>query len=118
MNVVLLLLSLFISGHEFPGLYIEELPRHCWAADNTTVVVSSGWHSKVELLAVNTLSGDLIKLSRDEAIGRWQALCIRDNIVIAALSSLNAMPQVKEQDTFILKEYMNVCDNSIVASVF
>ncbi|OQR75296.1 acylamino-acid-releasing enzyme-like [Tropilaelaps mercedesae] len=66
------------TSHEFPGLYIDELPRHCWAADNTTVVVSSGWHSKVELLAVNTLSGDLIKLSRDEAVGRWQGVLTAD----------------------------------------
>lgn len=60
------------TDNEFPGLYMDALPKYCWASDNTTVLVSSIWHSKVELLAVNTVSGDLIKLSRDETVGSWQ----------------------------------------------
>lgn len=33
-------------GNEFPGLYLTSLPQNCFISDNTTVILSSCWHSK------------------------------------------------------------------------
>lgn len=82
------------AGNDFPGLYLKELPQNCFISDCTTVILSSCWHSKWEVIGINTEFGDLMKLSRDETVGYWQVLTVKENFIVAALSALNSTPHI------------------------
>ncbi|KAG0416183.1 hypothetical protein HPB47_006640 [Ixodes persulcatus] len=81
-------------GNEFPGLYLRSLPHNCFISDLSTVILSSCWHSKWEVIGVNTANGDLLKLSRDETVGYWQVLTVKENFIVASLSALNSTPHI------------------------
>ncbi|XP_077541030.1 acylamino-acid-releasing enzyme-like isoform X1 [Haemaphysalis longicornis] len=81
-------------GNEFPGLYTESLPQNCFINDGSTVVLTSAWHSKWEVIGVNTNYGDITKLSKDETVGCWQVLAVKENFIVASLSALNSTPHV------------------------
>ncbi|XP_064488040.1 acylamino-acid-releasing enzyme-like isoform X1 [Ornithodoros turicata] len=82
------------AGNDFPGLYLNKLPQNCFMSDCTTVVLSSCWHSKWEVIGINTEFGDLMKLSRDETVGFWEVLTVKENFIVAALSALNSTPHI------------------------
>lgn len=81
-------------GNEFPGLYLQSLPQNCFISDLSTVILSSCWHSKWEVIGVNTANGELLKLSRDETVGYWQVLTVKENFIVASLSALNSTPHI------------------------
>uniref|UniRef100_A0A023GNQ5 Acylamino-acid-releasing enzyme n=1 Tax=Amblyomma triste TaxID=251400 RepID=A0A023GNQ5_AMBTT len=81
-------------GNEFPGLYLNALPNNCFAADGNSVVLSSAWHSKWEVVGINLTYGEVTKLSKDETVGCWQVLTVKDNYIVACLSALNSTPHV------------------------
>ncbi|KAH7937548.1 hypothetical protein HPB49_013000 [Dermacentor silvarum] len=89
-------------GNEFPGLYLNALPQNCFIGDGNTVVLSTCWHSKwasalniffVEVI-INLTYGSITKLSKDETVGCWQVLTVKENFIVACLSALNSTPHV------------------------
>lgn len=82
------------AGNEFPGLYTDSLPQNCFVNNGNTVVLTSAWHSKWEVIGVNTNYGDVTKLSKDETVGCWQVLAVKENFIVASLSALNSTPHV------------------------
>uniref|UniRef100_A0A1E1X5B5 Acylamino-acid-releasing enzyme n=1 Tax=Amblyomma aureolatum TaxID=187763 RepID=A0A1E1X5B5_9ACAR len=81
-------------GNEFPGLYLNTLPNNCFSADGNSVVLSSAWHSKWEVIGISLTYGEVAKLSKDETVGCWQVLTVKENYIVACLSALNSTPHV------------------------
>lgn len=81
-------------GNEFPGLYLNALPQNCFIGDGNTVVLSTCWHSKWEVISINLTYGSITKLSKDETVGCWQVLTVKENFIVACLSALNSTPHV------------------------
>ncbi|KAL3194183.1 hypothetical protein MRX96_016319 [Rhipicephalus microplus] len=81
-------------GNEFPGLYLNALPQNCFIGDGSTVVLSTCWHSKWEVIGVNLNFGTITKLSKDETVGCWQVLTVKENFIVACISALNSTPHV------------------------
>ncbi|KAL1417073.1 hypothetical protein MTO96_027133 [Rhipicephalus appendiculatus] len=82
------------AGNEFPGLYLNALPQNCFIGDGNTVVLSTCWHSKWEVIGVNLNFGSVTKLSKDETVGCWQVLTVKENFIVACISALNSTPHV------------------------
>jgi len=80
------------SVDEFPGIYAEHLDETCWSEDSQRVVLSSVWRSRRELIMVHVETGAVTRLTNDLAVGAWNLLDIRKDLMLAACSSPSQPP--------------------------
>lgn len=78
--------------HVFPGMsyYKPVLPMNC-CIGNKTLIVHSNWHTTHILLAVDTATGSVIKLTHD---GNWTLLDVMDNVIVASYSNPSTPPHL------------------------
>ncbi|RYR79508.1 hypothetical protein Ahy_A01g004321 [Arachis hypogaea] len=79
----------------FPGLYCTTIHNNPWLLDNSTMIISSIWHSSEVLLSVNVLSGEVAHISPADPSFSWNLLTLDGNNIIAICSSPVDVPQIK-----------------------
>ncbi|KAH7665829.1 Acylaminoacyl-peptidase protein [Dioscorea alata] len=79
----------------FPGLYCANLLYHPWLSDGFTLVMSSVWGSTQVILAINTLSGRISRISPTDSNFSWNVLAIDGDNILAISSSPVDPPQIK-----------------------
>jgi len=77
---------------DFPGIYADHLDETCWSDDSKRVVLSSLWRSRMELIMVHVETGQVTRLSNDPAVGSWNLLDIRKDLMLVACSSPSQPP--------------------------
>ncbi|KAL1921198.1 uncharacterized protein VTP21DRAFT_10914 [Calcarisporiella thermophila] len=80
------------EAHEFPGLYIDQLPTDCFAlsADKASewVVAHSVWRSRKTLVAINTSTGNVKELTSGTlAKGSYSLLYVSNDYLVASWST-------------------------------
>lgn len=80
------------SGDEFPGLYVDSLPKRCWSEDGTHVFLSSLWRSRKRIIAINIVSGDVEALDIGYPSGSCNVLDVKNNVILVSASSSDVPP--------------------------
>jgi len=80
------------NADDFPGIYADHLDETCWSDDSKRVVLSSLWRSRMELIMVHVETGQVTRLSNDPAVGSWNLLDIRKDLMLVACSSPSQPP--------------------------
>jgi len=80
------------NANDFPGIYADHLDETCWSDDSKRVVLSSLWRSRMELIMVHVETGQVTRLSNDPAVGSWNLLDIRKDLMLVACSSPSQPP--------------------------
>lgn len=70
----------------FPGLYSDTISRQPWLADGKTLLLTTIWRSTQAIIAVNTESGRLSRLTPEGPIS-WKLLDVLGNAVVAGAST-------------------------------
>ncbi|KAF9933316.1 hypothetical protein BGZ67_004335 [Mortierella alpina] len=75
------------SATGFPGLYIDQLPKHLWVS-STKIVTSSAWRLRRTLLSIDVVSGSVQELSLAKNYpGSTTALFANSRWVLATYST-------------------------------
>lgn len=82
------------SDAEFPGLYVDSIPRHSWTSDSNRLVLDTIWHSKSELITIDVADGKIVRLTNDPIFGFWEVLSVKDDIIVAVRSSPSIAPHL------------------------
>lgn len=68
---------------DFPGLYLHSLPKNCWTADASHVILTSAWRSHECALAIDLKDGSVLPLTeRGESI----VLDVKNNLILICQS--------------------------------
>ncbi|MED6179584.1 hypothetical protein PIB30_002409 [Stylosanthes scabra] len=79
----------------FPGLYCTTIHNNPWLPDNSTMIISSIWHSSEVLLSLNVLSGEVAHISTADPTFSWNLLMLDGDNIVAICSSPVDVPQIK-----------------------
>ncbi|VDL81502.1 unnamed protein product [Nippostrongylus brasiliensis] len=78
---------------EFPGFSFIQKSQRCWTADGNRLVVGTAWRSKMELVAIDISSDDVVRLTNhSQCHGTWQVVDVCDDEVLAVVSAPNRPP--------------------------
>ncbi|PKK21691.1 acylamino-acid-releasing enzyme-like [Columba livia] len=78
----------------FAGIYTEELPLRCWAADSRRVVLSTPQRSRTDLLLVDTEAATVTNLTAESPEGCWELLTLQWDLLVATCSAPNRPPSL------------------------
>ncbi|OPJ80757.1 acylamino-acid-releasing enzyme-like [Patagioenas fasciata monilis] len=78
----------------FAGIYTEELPPRCWAADSRRVVLSTPQRSRTDLLLVDTEAATVTNLTAESPEGCWELLTLQWDLLVATCSAPNSPPSL------------------------
>ncbi|KAL2613487.1 hypothetical protein R1flu_025179 [Riccia fluitans] len=84
----------------FPGLYASNVIANPWLSDGSTLLLSSAWRSMQVILAVNTGSGTVTRITPHDTIASWSLLGVQDDIILAVCSSPTSPPSLKLGNNF------------------
>ncbi|XP_065498329.1 acylamino-acid-releasing enzyme isoform X2 [Caloenas nicobarica] len=76
----------------FAGIYTEELPPRCWAADSQRVVLGTPQRSRTDLLLVDTEAAAVTNLTAGSPEGCWELLTLQWDLLVATCSAPNRPP--------------------------
>lgn len=79
----------------FTGIYSVMLPRLCWSADSQRVLLDSPQRSHQDLLAVDTVTGNVTSLTTGHPLGSWKLLTIDRDLLVVSFSTPSSPPTVK-----------------------
>jgi len=72
----------------FPGLYLAGLPRSPFLQDGHTLVLGTQWRSDPAVVAVDTRTGDVTRLSPPPpGAGSWRLLDVGGDVAVCAVST-------------------------------
>ncbi|XP_069722052.1 acylamino-acid-releasing enzyme-like isoform X2 [Phaenicophaeus curvirostris] len=78
----------------FAGLYAEELPPRCWAADSRRVVLGTPQRSRTDLLLVDTEAATVTNLTAGSPEGHWELLTLQWDLLVATCSAPHQPPSL------------------------
>ncbi|XP_053932917.1 acylamino-acid-releasing enzyme isoform X4 [Cuculus canorus] len=78
----------------FAGIYAEELPPRCWAADSRRAVLGTPQRSRTDLLLVDTEAATVTSLTAGSPEGHWELLTLQWDLLVAACSAPHRPPSL------------------------
>ncbi|ORY01930.1 alpha/beta-hydrolase [Basidiobolus meristosporus CBS 931.73] len=74
---------------EFPGLFVDQLPKYCWITLNnaTHLVCHTLWRSRKTIIGINFNTGEVVNLTPEEESGSWTVLYAHETRLLATKSS-------------------------------
>ncbi|EPS67862.1 hypothetical protein M569_06906, partial [Genlisea aurea] len=79
----------------FPGLYSSKFLVKPWLSDGHTMILSSTWGSTETIISVNTLSGQVSRITPPSSSSSWLLLALDGDNIISVSSSPVDFPSIK-----------------------
>lgn len=78
---------------DFPGLSMIRVTQRAFAADGKRLIVGIAWNSKLEIVAIDTETGGVKKLTNyGQCHGSWQQLDVAGDDILALVAAPNRPP--------------------------
>ncbi|KAK9710609.1 hypothetical protein K7432_008332 [Basidiobolus ranarum] len=77
------------SVKEFPGLFVAQLPKHCWTTLNNEphLVCHTLWRSRKTIIGISLSTGGVIDLTPKEESGSWTIFYASEKKLLATRNS-------------------------------
>ncbi|CAG9467337.1 unnamed protein product [Pedinophyceae sp. YPF-701] len=76
------------TSSEFPGLYATSLPSSPFLADGHTIVINMLWRSDLVIVEVNTMTGEVTRITPPgPGSGSWKLHDLQHDVIVASMSA-------------------------------